>query len=345
MTRARKTNLFFLWMLVFYIAGCLFVIPVLPDSCFKNYSSIVIGQSLIFIPFVLYLIVTRGKPLKDLKVRRIGVLNTFLLVILTYCMIPVVSFLNVLTMMFAKNEVSGQLDGMSNNNFLFNIFITAFVPAIMEELIFRGVLYSGYRNSTIKRAILASALAFGLFHMNVNQFCYAFFMGIVFALVREATGSMHSSMIMHFLVNANSVVLLKLYDILTKYVNKMANNDSTFRELADSLNSSADSAVTFADYPLSQKLSLLSSTAFSAVIAFIIGMVILMLIARRCHRKYHIDCIMASFTGNRHGMPDINNYKPGEYIETNTSEYGGKIVDFVFVTAVILCIMLIIYSW
>ena len=74
-------------------------------------------------------------------------------------------------------------------------------------------------------------------------------------------------------------------------------------------------------------------------------MVILMLIARRCHRKYHIDCIIASFTGNRHGMPDINNYKPGEYIETNTSEYGGKIVDFVFVTAVILCIMLIIYSW
>lgn len=158
MTRARKTNLFFLWMLVFYIAGCLFVIPVLPDSCFKNYSNIVIGQSLIFIPFVLYLIVTKGKTLKDLKVRRIGVLNTFLLVILTYCMIPVVSFLNVLTMMFAKNEVSGQLDGMSNNNFLFNIFITAFVPAIMEELIFRGVLYSGYRNSTIKRAILGKCL-------------------------------------------------------------------------------------------------------------------------------------------------------------------------------------------
>ena len=69
MTRARKTNLFFLWMLVFYIAGCLFVIPVLPDSCFKNYSNIVIGQSLIFIPFVLYLIVTKGKTLKDLKVR------------------------------------------------------------------------------------------------------------------------------------------------------------------------------------------------------------------------------------------------------------------------------------
>ena len=137
MTRARKTNLFFLWMLIFYIAGCLFVIPVLPDSWFKNYSSIVIGQSLISIPFVLYLIVTKGKTLKDLKVRRIGVLNTFLLIILTYCMIPVVSFLNVFNMMFAKNEVSGQLDGMSNNNFLFNIFITALVPAIMEELIFR----------------------------------------------------------------------------------------------------------------------------------------------------------------------------------------------------------------
>lgn len=343
MTKARKTNLFFLWMLVFYVGGCFFVIPLFPDSWFKNYSSIIIGQSLIFIPFVLYLLVTKGKPLKDVKIRRIGALNTLLLIVLAYCLIPVVSFLNVFTMMFAENEVSGQISGMSNNNFFFNIFITAFLPAVMEELIFRGIIYNGYRNSTIKRAIAASALAFGLFHMNINQFCYAFFMGIVFALVIEATGSIHSGMIMHFVINANSIILMKLLDIVTRYVNKMAETDSAFAELAQNLNGTAETTSTYAYYSAREKISILCSTGFSAIIALAVGLVIFAVIAKRCHREYHIKRIMASVPGYKGEEPNIKEYGPNEYVEKNTSGYGGKIVDFIFITAVILCIMLIIY--
>ena len=50
-------------------------------------------------------------------------------------------------------------------------------------------------------AALMSGLLFGCFHLNINQALYAFVMGIVFAYMVEATGSLWSSVIAHFAVN------------------------------------------------------------------------------------------------------------------------------------------------
>lgn len=342
MTKARKTNLFFLWMIVFYIMGCFFFIPLIPDKYYTNYLGIVLGQSLILIPLIVYLIATKGAPLKELKFRRIGVLNTILLIVFTYCLVPVVTFINLITMMFTTNEVAGQLDSMSNNRFWFNIFMTALLPAVMEELVFRGVIYSGYRNSTIKRAMLTSALVFGLFHMNINQFCYAFFMGMVFVLVREATGSMHSSMIMHFIFNANSVVLLKILDIVKNYANRMAENNEQFRELSDSLNQEVSSSgATYANIPVIQKIYMLMSYGIIAVIAGVIAFFVFKTIAQRCHRSRHVSLIIGSITGAKTDNKIIQ--REDEYIESNGEGYGGRIIDFVFILAIVICILMMIY--
>lgn len=344
MTKSRQTSVFFLWLLVFYLVSCFFLIPLIPDRVMASNSnfSIIFGQMLIIVPVLIYIAVTKGRPLKDLKFKRIGVLNTFLLIVFTYCLLPIVSLLNTITMMFTTNRVSGQLDSMSDNPFLLNLFLVAILPAVVEEITFRGIIYSGYRNSTIKRAMFASALMFGLFHMNINQFCYAFFMGIVFVLVREATGSMHSSMIMHFIFNANSVVLLKLLDMLTSYVNKMAKSDDSFAELADELNQTANqTTATYADYPLSEKLVTIVSLLVAAVIAGILAFFILRVIAERCNRLKHFNQILCSITGKTPKDREI--VRENEYVEHNTGKYGGKIVDFVFVLGVSLCVLMIIY--
>ena len=49
---------------------------------------------------------------------------------------------------------------------------------------------------------------------NLNQFCYATVMGIVFALLIEATGSILSTMLIHFAINGFSVVMMYLYPLL-----------------------------------------------------------------------------------------------------------------------------------
>lgn len=342
MTKSRQTNVFFLFMVIFYLISCFYLIPLIPDNMLNSNFSIIFGQLLIVIPVILYVIVTKGEALKGMKFKRIGILNTFLLFIFTYCMLPVVSLLNVITMLFTPNRVSGQINSMSDNSFLLNLFLVAILPAVIEEITFRGIVYSGYRNSTIKRAMFASALLFGLFHMNINQFCYAFFMGIVFVLVREATGSMHSSMIMHFIFNANSIVLLKLIDMLTDFVNKMAKTDDSFSELAENLNqATGDTVTTFADYPLSEKLTTIISLLVAACFAGVLGFFLLKVIAERCNRLKHFNQILCSVVGK---IPkDREVVRQNEYVECNTGKYGGKIVDFVFVLGVTLCVLMIIY--
>ena len=49
-----------------------------------------------------------------------------------------------------------------------------------------------------------SGLIFGLMHLNFNQFSYGFALGVIFAAVVEASGSIYASMAIHFLINFQS---------------------------------------------------------------------------------------------------------------------------------------------
>ena len=51
-------------------------------------------------------------------------------------------------------------------------------------------------------------------HMNLNQFIYAFALGVYLAFLVEATGSIFSSMVAHFTLNATSVVMTFLLPML-----------------------------------------------------------------------------------------------------------------------------------
>ena len=50
-------------------------------------------------------------------------------------------------------------------------------------------------------AVLTGFL-FGVLHMNINQFCYAWVLGIVFAYTNRASGSIVTSTIMHAIFNS-----------------------------------------------------------------------------------------------------------------------------------------------
>lgn len=341
MTKTQRTNAFFLGLVVFYLFSCFFLIPLIPDKFINYNSNVILGQLLIIVPVVLYLICTEDNPLKELKFRRIGVLNTILLIVFTYCMLPVVSLVNTITMMFTTNIVSVQLDSMSQNSFWLNLFLVAVLPAVVEEMTFRGVIYSGYKNCSIRNAMFASALIFGLFHMNINQFCYAFIMGIVFVLIREATGSMHSSMIVHFIFNANSIVMLKILDVVTKYANKMADSDEKFAELSDSLSqTNSETITTYADYSLTEKLATIISLLVVAIIAGVIGFIILKVIAERCNRSRHFNIVLCSIVGKT--PENLQKVQEDEYVEEDI-ESRDKIIDIVFCLGVLLCVLMMIY--
>lgn len=82
----------------------------------------------------------------------------------------------------------------------------AILPAIFEEIQFRGLYAGCYKRSGYFKAALVTSLMFSLIHMNLVQFGYTFILGIVFYYIRVATGSLFIPMILHFLVNGFAVV-------------------------------------------------------------------------------------------------------------------------------------------
>ena len=84
----------------------------------------------------------------------------------------------------------------------------AIVPAIVEELIYRGVVFNGL-NKTYKPAvsILLSALIFALMHFGVHQFVYQFIMGVILAALTYFTGSILYGIIFHMINNLTVVSL------------------------------------------------------------------------------------------------------------------------------------------
>lgn len=92
--------------------------------------------------------------------------------------------------------------------FVLNLLVFATLPAIFEELIFRGMILNGLRKSCSEfGAIAMSALLFALTHGNLEQLIYPFIMGLVLGWIAVRTGSTFASMIVH-LVNNSLVVLL-----------------------------------------------------------------------------------------------------------------------------------------
>lgn len=82
-----------------------------------------------------------------------------------------------------------------------NIILMAILPAIFEELIYRGLIFSGLKQSGKWFAVLVSAAMFSLMHLSILQLVYPFVMGIIFALVFDKTNCIYYTMLMHFCNN------------------------------------------------------------------------------------------------------------------------------------------------
>jgi len=111
-----------------------------------------------------------------------------------------------LTEAFLKVETTGGL--------LFNIFMVAFLPAIGEELLFRGVIQRIFTNWTrnFHWGIWISAILFSALHMQFYGFIPRVFLGVLFGYLLVWSGSIWLPIIAHFINNAVAVVAMYMID-------------------------------------------------------------------------------------------------------------------------------------
>jgi sodium transport system permease protein len=82
------------------------------------------------------------------------------------------------------------------------LVVYVFLPALCEELAFRGFILSGLRRRfPVWTAILISSFLFALSHMNVFQALPTFILGVVLSVLTVRSGSVFPGMLFHFLYN------------------------------------------------------------------------------------------------------------------------------------------------
>lgn len=130
---------------------------------------------------------------------------------------PLIAFVNYVSSMLFGNAVESMAADLFSVPVAANVLLVAILPAFGEELVFRGIYYNGYRKHGFWKAMLVSGLFFGLLHMNWNQFSYGFLLGMILAVVMEATESIYAPMLVHFGINIQSVMMLASYGSLEEY--------------------------------------------------------------------------------------------------------------------------------
>ncbi len=101
------------------------------------------------------------------------------------------------------------LGGTSWMDLLANLFVVALIPAVGEELFFRGLVQRQFQELAGNRiaAVVLTAFVFSALHMQFFGFLPRFALGIVLGLLYSWSGSIWLPVLAHFVNNATSVLL------------------------------------------------------------------------------------------------------------------------------------------
>lgn len=217
--RISAVNIVFLITMLVSVA-----VSFLPLGFLDAYPAlrVIVSQLILIFPVAVYMIKEKMPYRETVQLRKMKFLDILLTLLFGILLQPVLTLINAISMVFSTNTTNTFLFEMSQSvPFLVTLVLVALVPCVFEESVYRGFFFQEYKKADPWKAVLLSGFLFGLMHGNLNQFCYAAVMGMVFALLIEATGSILSTMLIHFAINGFSVVVIYIYPYLFEIIKAM----------------------------------------------------------------------------------------------------------------------------
>ncbi len=187
----------------------------------KNIYAGLLITELVIIPLPAFMYIKwKGISAKEaFRFNGISLSTLWKCVLITLCVYPVGLFLNLLGSLVL--DMLGELLPLhipaaeSGKEYIKNILVIAFAAGVGEELFFRGFLLKGYECLGERKAVIYSAILFGVFHFNIQNFVGPAFLGIVFAVMSIKTGSVAAPVVGHFINNAVSVTFMFIAGMTT----------------------------------------------------------------------------------------------------------------------------------
>ncbi|MCI2047507.1 MAG: CPBP family intramembrane metalloprotease [Faecalibacterium sp.] len=106
-----------------------------------------------------------------------------------------------LSMLLSGGQAQNPLGAYTSQTSIFSVLVMVILAPIVEETIFRKLLIDRIARFGGALAVLMSGLCFGMFHMNLYQFFYAFAIGAVLAYVYLRTGKVVYTIGLHMIIN------------------------------------------------------------------------------------------------------------------------------------------------
>lgn len=112
-----------------------------------------------------------------------------------------------------NQQVAGIIGLNSFSDYLFSLVVMAFLPALCEEALFRGVFQNFLSRSTRNPwlAIIVVSLIFSVVHLSGFGFLSRLFLGIALGAIYHYTGRLWLAVLAHFINNAIALTVLYYY--------------------------------------------------------------------------------------------------------------------------------------
>ena len=163
---------------------------------------------IIFIP-ILYKVYKKYKKEKSFKIK-----NIFIPVVLgiTISLIYNISLYNLNNVMHFTNMFE-----LSKLSIIVQIISSGICGPILEELIFRGIVYNKLKTFNKKMtAIILTSIIFGIVHSNIINSIYAFGVGFILIYLYEKYKTLKAPILMHIFLNTTIILMLPL--IVKNYI-------------------------------------------------------------------------------------------------------------------------------
>ena len=99
----------------------------------------------------------------------------------------------------------------NNSNVAITLLSTGILGPIIEELIFRGIIYNELKSKySNMKSILITTIFFAIIHINIIQILYALIIGFILIFVYEKYNNIKAPIILHMASNITTTLFLPL---------------------------------------------------------------------------------------------------------------------------------------
>lgn len=261
-------GMFVLGTLVFYAVQLIptIIVGVLKPEWLMNpdVTLLVSSVPMYLVGMPLMIVLVRIVPADRLERRSMKAGDFVLSAIMCFAVMYASNFVgNIITAIIGilkGSAVDNVINDIASATSMWLVFLVMVICApIMEEYIFRKLIVDRTVRYGEGIAILISGLMFGLFHGNLNQFAYAFSLGVFLAFLYVKTGNLKITIALHMMINF-------VGGVVSKWLMEQVDIDEYMRIISDGMDM---------DRLMSYVMDHLGGwVAYIAFLVFVMGMMI-----------------------------------------------------------------------